>query len=63
MGEWRNGKRDAPFKMISGAAVVDGKVAYFMSCVDQVFSYDSSTQRMSKLPQCPHWSSSLVIIF
>ena len=48
--------------MIRGAAAVDRNVAYFMSCGGQLFSYDSSTQRMSKLPQCPHWSSSLVIV-
>ena len=48
--------------MSRGAAVVDGKVAYFMNCNGQTCSYDSSTQRWSELPQCPHRSSSLAVI-
>jgi N-acetylneuraminic acid mutarotase len=62
LGDWRDGKR-APFKMIKGAAVVDGNTVYFMSSFgDQVFLFDFCTQRWSKLPKCPHWCSSLAVI-
>ena len=51
--EWRDGGR-APYNMARGAAVVDGNVAYFLNYAGQTYSYDSSAQKWSKLPQCPY---------
>ena len=48
--------------MARGAAVVDGNVAYFMNWDGRTCSYDSSTRRWSKLPQCPSKESNLVVI-
>ena len=59
--EWRDGQR-APYNMARGAAVVDGNVAYFLNYAGQTYSYDSSTQKWSVLPQCPYWNSSLAVI-
>ena len=50
---WR-GRGKAPFKMYRGAAVVDGNMAYFMSCNGKVFSYNLTSSKWSKLlPKCP----------
>ena len=61
LGKWRDG-RSAPYKMARGAAIVDGNVAYFISETCQTCSYDSSTQRWSKLLPCPCGYSSLAVI-
>ena len=60
--EWRDGGSRAPYTMARGAAVVDGNVAYFMNWNGHSCSYDSSTQRWSKLPRCPYNYSSLAVI-
>ena len=61
LGGWRDRGR-ASYKMVRGAAVVDGNVAYFMSWDGQTCSYDAFTQWWSKLPRCPYWYSSLAVI-
>jgi N-acetylneuraminic acid mutarotase len=58
---WRDGGR-APLKMYSGAAVVDGDMAYFMSGRGEVCSYNVSSKKWSNLPNCPYRSSSLAVI-
>ena len=58
---WTDGGR-APFRMERGAAVVDGKVAYFMSWNGMTSFYNSIIKRWGTLPQCPHWFSSLAVI-
>ena len=58
---WRDGGK-APFKMFSGAAVVDGDVAYFMSQDGEVCSYNVSSKKWSKLPKYPYYYSSLAVI-
>jgi hypothetical protein len=59
--QWRDGGK-APCKMTRGAAVVDKNVAYFMSWNGHTCSYDSSKQRWSELPWCPHSYGSLGIV-
>ena len=58
---WRDGSK-APFKICRGAAVVNGDVAYFMNCENQVCSYNVSSKKWSKLPECPYLFSSLAVI-
>ena len=58
---WRDGG-SASFKMISGAALVNGNVAYFMHCHGELCSYDSTAQKWSELPQYPYKFSSLAVI-
>ena len=64
LGEWRDGERGqrAPIKMVMGAAVVDGNVAYFMGNNGETCPYNSTTKRWSKLPKCPCVQSSLTVI-
>ena len=58
---WRDGGK-APLEMIRGAAVVEGDVAYFMSQDSEVCSYNVSSKKWSKLPECPYLFSSLAVI-
>ena len=59
LGKWRDGGK-APIVMRRGAAVVDGNVAYFMHWEGEIlYSYN---KRWSKLPECPHFYSSLAVI-
>ena len=63
---WRKSWR-APEKMRSGAAVVDGRVAYFNGWVNPwesstVHAYDSPTQQWSTLPECPQVNFSLAVV-
>ena len=58
---WRDGGK-APFEIIRGAAVVDGNMAYFMNWDGEVCSYNVSSKKWSKLPECPYNYSSLAII-
>ena len=52
----------ASFKMIRGAAMVDGDMAYFMSRDGEVCSYNVSSEKWNKLLTCPHSGGSLAII-
>ena len=58
---WRDGQH-APLEMSRGAAVVNGNVAYFMNCSSEIFSYNSTSEKWSKLPKCPYTRSSLAVI-
>jgi N-acetylneuraminic acid mutarotase len=58
---WRDGGK-APFWMNRGAAVVDGNMAYFMNWNGRVCSYNVSSKKWSKLPDCPYEYSSLAVI-
>ena len=58
---WRDGGK-APFKMLRGAAVVDGNVAYFMDYFGVVCFYNSTTKLWCELPKYPTEGSSLVVI-
>jgi hypothetical protein len=58
---WRDGGK-APFKMFRGAAVVDGDMAYFLDIHGDICSYDSSSKKWRKLPECPHKFCSLAIV-
>jgi hypothetical protein len=50
--EWRD-KGRAPYKMIRGASVMHGSIAYFMNWDGQTCCYDVSTHIWNELPQCP----------
>ena len=58
---WKDGGK-APFKMSSGAAVVDGDVAYFMNWNGDVCSYNLANKELSKLSNCPYRRSGLAVI-
>ena len=59
---WRESGR-APEKMRRGAAVVDGRLAYFNGCGSStVYAYDSPTQQWSTLPECPQVQFSLAVV-
>ena len=58
---WKDGGK-APLKIIRGAAVVDGDMAYFISCNGEVCSYNVPTKKWTKLPKCPNMCSSLAVI-
>ena len=58
---WRNDGK-APFKMMRGATVVDGDMAYFMHWNGEVYSYNVSSKKWSKLSKCPYKYSSLAVI-
>jgi N-acetylneuraminic acid mutarotase len=58
---WRDGGK-APLKMIRGAAVVDGDMAYFMLWSGEVCSYNVSSKKWSKFPKYPYCDSSLALI-
>ena len=57
---WRDGSK-APLKMSRGAAVVDGDMAYFMHWSYEVYSYNVSSKKWSKLPEFPYRYSSLAV--
>ena len=57
---WKDGGK-APLKMVRGAAVVDGDMAYFMNWNGEVCSYNASSKKWSKLPDSPYKSSSLAV--
>ena len=59
--QWRDGGK-IPYAMARGAAVVNGNVAYFMGWNGHTCSYDSSKQKWSELPRCPHRYGSLAVI-
>ena len=63
IAEWKDGEM-APIRnrIVRGACVVDGDVAYFMDRNGQTYSFNSSTRRWSQLPKCPYWYSSLAVI-
>ena len=59
---WRKSGR-APQKMRRGAAVVNGRLAYFNgSGSSTVHAYDSPTQQWFTLPQCPQSCCSLAVV-
>jgi hypothetical protein len=58
---WRDGGK-ALLQMFRGAAVVDGDMAYFMNWRGEVCSYNVSSKKWSKLPECPCCYSSLAVI-
>ena len=61
---WRDGGK-APLKMIRGAAVVDGDMAYFFHKFGDICilcSYDSCSRKWRKLPNCPHNYCSLAVV-
>ena len=59
---WRKSGR-APERMERGAAVVDGRVAYFKGdWSSTVHAYDSPTQQWSTLPECPQVQFSLAVV-
>ena len=58
---WKDGGK-APLKIIRGAAVVDGDMAYFISCNGEVCSYNVPTKKWTKFPKCPNMCSSLAVI-
>ena len=58
---WRDGGK-APFLMCRGAAVVDGDMAFFMNLDGKVCSYNFTSKKWSKLPDCPYKHSSLAVI-
>ena len=59
---WRK-SGSAPKKMYRGAAVVDGRVAYFRGPRSStVHAYDSPTQQWSTLPECPQDQFSLAVV-
>ena len=59
--EWKDGGK-ATIEMKRGACVVDGDVAYFMNTDGQTCSFNSSTRRWSRLPECPYLFSNLAVI-
>ena len=59
---WRKSGR-APERMRRGAAVVDGRVAYFnCNWSSTVHAYDSPTQQWSTLPECPQVQFNLAVV-
>ena len=58
---WRDGGK-APLKMVRGAAVVDGNVAYFLHDYGEICLYDSCNKKWRELPKCPHGCCSLAIV-
>ena len=58
---WRDGGQ-TPFKMTRGAAVVDRNVIYFMNYDGELCSYNSRTERLTKLTKYPYEGSSLAVI-
>ena len=56
-------RRDAPCRMVRGAAVAHGSVGYFSSEFSHdVFAYDSEKDDWSKLPECPQIDFGLAVI-
>ena len=56
-------RRNAPRRMVRGAAVAHGSVGYFNSeFSNDVFAYDSEKDDWSKLPQCPQRYFGLAVI-
>ena len=58
---WRDGGK-APLKIIRGAAVVDGHMAYFLHEYCDTYSFDSCSKKWRELPKCPRHFSSLAVI-
>ena len=58
---WRDGGK-APVKIIRGAAVVDGDMAYFLHKYGDVCSYDSCSKKWKELPKYPRKFSYLAIV-
>ena len=59
---WRDGGR-APREMWGGASAVDGRVGYFRpSGSKSVIAYNSTTNKWSKLPECPNYDFSLAMV-
>ena len=58
---WRDGDK-ATFEMCRGGAVVDGGVAYFVTCSGEACSYNSTDKKWSELPKYPYQYGSLAIV-
>ena len=57
---WRDGGK-APFKEVRGSQLSIGHVVYYTSD-ENIFSYDTSTEKWGTLPKCPQWWSSLALV-
>ena len=58
---WRDGGK-APFKLVRGAAAVDGNLVYFMIWDGSTCSYDSTSKNWNEFPKYPYKGGCLAVI-